>query len=121
MVELNIYLSTPMEIVILLFWLASMAFVLRLAFIVVVNTPRSRRNRRQFRLPRFHVSSPRARTTRPNTRNANPKEWAELLSLLHNDVATANRLIDCERHRHPDRSLEWAVGKAVWQLKRDRH
>jgi len=129
-----------MHILILSCWLALMLFLLRLAFIVVINTPRIPKTPRQwqFRLPALQTYAPRktssfrqiripsfqsrpARRTRPtNNRNVKTREWAELLSLLQNDAATANRLIDGERRRHPERSLEWAVEKVLWQLKRDR-
>ncbi|WP_214439609.1 hypothetical protein [Atlanticothrix silvestris] len=114
-----------------------MAALLGLAFIVVADTPKTRRNQWQFKFPEFQAYAPRTSTTRKyklrtpprrparaprytNNRNVSPREWAELLALLQNDVATANRLIDSERRRHPDRSPEWAVEKALWQLKRDR-
>jgi hypothetical protein len=55
------------------------------------------------------------------SRVRNSSQWKELLTLVQGDTATANRLIDGERRRNPDRTSEWCVDKAVWQLKRDRH
>jgi len=54
-------------------------------------------------------------------RKTNSQQWRELLKLVHGDVATANRLIDCELKRNPGRSLDWCIDKALWQLKPDRH
>lgn len=53
-------------------------------------------------------------------RNIHHPKWRKLLSLVHGDIATANRLIDGERRKNPDRSLDWCIDKVIWQLQRDR-
>jgi hypothetical protein len=46
--------------------------------------------------------------------------WHKLLTLVQGDTDAAERLIKYEQSRNPDRSIDWCVEKAVWQLERDR-
>ncbi|BAY78381.1 hypothetical protein NIES25_48550 [Nostoc linckia NIES-25] len=123
MVGLKIYLSILMQIVILLFWLALMCFLLWIAFLVVQTDQETRR--------RYHPQPTTRRQTKKNTplfQSKRPssdtasysQQWKELVTLVQGDTATADRLIDGERRRNPERSSEWCVDKVLWQLKRDR-
>lgn len=113
MLGLNIYLSIPMHIVILVIWLLLFSFVLWLAFLTIKahQQPQRRHHPTRKRQPRNHSTS----------RNVSPKKWQQLLTLVQGDVATASRLIDRERRRNPHRSMEWCIEKAIWDLERDRH
>ncbi|MCC5597961.1 hypothetical protein [Nostoc favosum] len=114
-----------MEIVILLFWLALMSFLLRIAFLVVQTHQETRRRYHPKRTATYRQSKKSThffQFKRPSTnRVSNSREWKELLILVQGDTATANRLIDGERRRNPGRSSDWYLDKAIWQLKRDRH
>jgi hypothetical protein len=104
-----------MQSLILSIWLLLMASVLALAYWVIKNTPQAKRPKRKSPSRRY------SRSPMTVNRNINPREWQELLVLLQGDTATANRLLDAEQRRHPDRSISWCLEKAVWQLKRDRN
>ncbi|HEY9846976.1 MAG TPA: hypothetical protein V6D03_12370, partial [Candidatus Caenarcaniphilales bacterium] len=52
---------------------------------------------------------------------ANSKLQKKLLRLLHNDRATASRLLSQVKLNHPERSINWAVEKVIYDLERDRH
>lgn len=52
---------------------------------------------------------------------ASPKLQKQLLRLLHNDRETANRLLAQIKLNHPNRSVSWAMEKAIYDLERDRH
>jgi hypothetical protein len=113
-----------MEFVILFFWLILMLFILRLAYLVLQSHQQTFRHyhvKNNF-LNRHKTQSKRSfRITPPSGgRKINSRQWRELLRLVHGDVATANRLIDCELKRNPGRSLDWCIDKALWQLQRDR-
>lgn len=51
---------------------------------------------------------------------ASPKLRKQLLTLLHNDRAAADRLVTQVKRNHPDRSINWAAEKAIYDLERDR-
>jgi len=51
---------------------------------------------------------------------ASPQLQRQLLKLLHNDRATASRLLAQIKRNHPDKSMNWAVEKAIYDLERDR-
>jgi hypothetical protein len=105
-----------MEFVILSFWLVLMLFILRLAYLVLQIHQKTSKHRYKTQIIRtFQIKRP------SNGRKINSQKWRELLRLVHGDVATANRLIDCELQRNPERSLDWCIDKALWQLQRDRH
>lgn len=113
-----------MELVIVSFWLMLMLFILRLAYLVLQTHQKTSRH---YHLKKTSISKHKHQNTgilqilRPSGgRNINPQQWQKLLKLVHGDVATANRLVDCERRRNPDRSLDWCIDKAIWQLQRDR-
>lgn len=70
----------------------------------------------------FQKSSP-ASTNRlgRSTASTNRSHPRQLLSLLHNDHQAAERLINQVQQKHPDRSIDWCVEKAIYDLQRDRH
>lgn len=113
-----------MEFVILSFWLILMLFILWLAYLVLQSHQQTSRNYhfKKISINRHKTKNTRtSQSTRPSSgRKHNSQQWRELLKLVHGDVATANRLIDCERKRNPERSLDWCIDKALWQLQRDR-
>jgi hypothetical protein len=51
---------------------------------------------------------------------ANPRLRKELLRLVGGDSKTANRLIAGLKKSHPDKSINWTVEKAIYDLERDR-
>lgn len=51
---------------------------------------------------------------------ASPKLRKRLMTLLHNDEATASRLIAQIKRNHPHQSTNWAAEKAIYDLERDR-
>ena len=44
----------------------------------------------------------------------------QLLTLLHGDTATAKRLLVRQQQRHPGKSDNWYLEKAIYDLERDR-
>jgi hypothetical protein len=60
-------------------------------------------------------------TTKQGSFNqANPRLQKRLMTLLHNDQAAANRLINNIKLNHPHQSTNWAIEKAIYDLERDR-
>lgn len=60
-------------------------------------------------------------TTKQGSLNqASPRLQKRLMTLLHNDQAAANRLINNIQFNHPDQSINWAIEKAIYDLERDR-
>lgn len=51
---------------------------------------------------------------------ANPRLRQELLRLVGGDRQTANRLVNGIKQTHPEKSINWAVEKAIYDLERDR-
>lgn len=51
---------------------------------------------------------------------ANRKLQKQLLRLLHDDQATANRLLSQVKIKNPNRSIDWCVEKVIYDLERDR-
>ena len=51
---------------------------------------------------------------------ANPKLRKKLLILLHNDRTTANRLVAHTKQTNPQKSVDWAMEKVIYDLERDR-
>lgn len=64
-------------------------------------------------------SSDRSHTT-TQIDKASPKLRKQLLTLLHNDKATANRLVAQIKRNNPSQSINWAAEKAIYDLERDR-
>jgi hypothetical protein len=113
-----------MEFVILFFWLILMLFILRLAYLVLQSYQQTFRH---YHVKKTSINRHKSKNKRifqnmrpSGGRKINSRQWRELLRLVHGDVATANRLIDCELKRNPGRSLDWCLDKALWQLQRDR-
>ncbi len=52
---------------------------------------------------------------------ASPQLQKKLLRLLHNDQATASRLLAQVKRSNPHQSINWAAEKAIYDLERDRH
>lgn len=51
---------------------------------------------------------------------ASPKLRKQLLTLLHNDKETADRLVAQIKRNNPNQSTNWAAEKAIYDLERDR-
>ncbi|MEO1374907.1 MAG: hypothetical protein AAFW70_11405 [Cyanobacteria bacterium J06635_10] len=51
---------------------------------------------------------------------ANPRLRQELLRLVGGDRQTANRLVAGIKQSHPDKSINWALEKVIYDLERDR-
>lgn len=51
---------------------------------------------------------------------ASRKLQKQLLRLLHDDQATANRLLSQVKIKNPNRSVDWCVEKVIYDLERDR-
>ncbi|MBE9050547.1 hypothetical protein IQ243_09005 [Nostocales cyanobacterium LEGE 11386] len=104
-----------MHPVILIFWVLLMLW---LAFLVLQGNKIQGRYHTT-RKKSIHQHKPRQRhkyqDNIPKTGN-----WHKLLTLVHGDAAAAERLVKYEQNRNPDRSVDWCVEKALWQLKRDR-
>ncbi|GAP97743.1 hypothetical protein NIES2104_42900 [Leptolyngbya sp. NIES-2104] len=45
----------------------------------------------------------------------------QLLLLMHQDRAAAERLVDQMQRKHPERSRQWCIEKVKYDLQRDRH
>lgn len=117
MVELKIYRILTMGIIILLLWLSLMLFALYLAVQVVQASKKTQSRYQANRRKSVYKSPPKSPSQYkiPRTR-----QWQELLTLVHGDVATAERLVESEQRRNPSRNVDWCVEKALWQLQRDR-
>lgn len=59
-------------------------------------------------------------TTTTQIDQASPKLRKQLLTLLHNDKETANRLVAQIKRNNPNQSINWAAEKAIYDLERDR-
>ncbi|MGF1673557.1 MAG: hypothetical protein ACFCUV_07715 [Rivularia sp. (in: cyanobacteria)] len=51
---------------------------------------------------------------------ANPQLRKQLLRLVGGDFRTANRLVAGIKQNHPEKSINWTVEKAIYDLERDR-
>lgn len=51
---------------------------------------------------------------------ASRKLQKQVLRLLHDDQATANRLLSQVKIKNPNRSIDWCVEKVIYDLERDR-
>ncbi len=51
---------------------------------------------------------------------ANRKLQKKLLTLVHNERDTANRLLSQAQIRNPNRTIDWCVEKVIYDLERDR-
>jgi hypothetical protein len=89
-------------IIIAALWLSALALCLELLFPKFFKRRRRRRPRRQS--PQYSPS---------------PLE-ARLVHLVSGDRATANRLISFARQQYPNRSHQWWLEKAIYDLERDR-
>ncbi len=69
---------------------------------------------RPFQLPSV------GRDNSPRSDQASPQLQRKLLKLLHNDRATASRLLAQIQLNHPHKPVNWAVEKAIYDLERDR-
>ena len=60
------------------------------------------------------------RNTTAQIDQASPKLRKQLLTLLHNDKQTADRLVAQIKRNNPNQSTNWAAEKAIYDLERDR-
>jgi hypothetical protein len=47
------------------------------------------------------------------------RQWNKLLKKVNSDTATAERLINHLKQKHPGRSDQWYIEKAIFDLQRD--
>lgn len=71
-----------------------------------------------------YLATKKANTAKSNTNSeidkASPKLQKKLLILLHNDHTTANRLVAYTQQTNPQKSVNWAMEKVIYDLERDR-
>lgn len=71
-----------------------------------------------------YLATKKANTAKSNTNSeidkASPKLQKKLLILLHNDRTTANRLVAYTTQTNPQKSVNWAMEKVIYDLERDR-
>ncbi|MBW4665137.1 MAG: hypothetical protein KME01_13205 [Chroococcus sp. CMT-3BRIN-NPC107] len=71
-----------------------------------------------------YLATKKANTAKSNTNSeidkASPKLQKKLLILLHNDRTTANRLVAYTKQTNPQKSVNWAMEKVIYDLERDR-
>ena len=51
---------------------------------------------------------------------ASRKLQRKLLTLLHEDKPTANRLLEQAKRKNPNRAIDWYVDQVIYDLERDR-
>ena len=56
-----------------------------------------------------------------NVDQINHKVRAKLLTLLHSDKETANRLLTQVKLKYPNKTADWYAQKVIYDLVRDRH
>ncbi len=61
-----------------------------------------------------------AKSSHTQIDEASPKLQKKLLTLLHNDSETANRLLAYTKQTNPHQSVNWAMEKVIYDLERDR-
>lgn len=117
MVELNIYLSIPMYILI------SLVINLLIAYYCIVALIAAwQQVRRQWQiLVSSFTSQPQGRTSQ-SYRNDPRNRYlqTDLLTLVKGDVATAKRLLAQQRRKQPGQSDNWYLEKVIYDLERDR-
>ncbi|PSB34570.1 hypothetical protein [Chlorogloea sp. CCALA 695] len=71
-----------------------------------------------------YLATTKANTAKSNTDSpidqASSKLQKKLLILLHNDRTTANRLLAHTKQSNPQKSVNWAMEKVIYDLERDR-
>jgi hypothetical protein len=67
------------------------------------------------RLPRQRDRFPRLKTPMNRSRS-----YKALLKLVNGDRRTAERLLTHLQERYPEKSEQWCIEKAIWDLRRDR-
>jgi hypothetical protein len=117
MVELNIYLSIPMEIIFSLLVNLLIIYYCIVAFIQLFKYVHCEwqafisklTNRPQGRVSHSYRKDPQNRYLQN-----------DLLILLKGDVATAKRLLAQQQRKNPGRSDNWYLEKVIYDLERDR-
>jgi hypothetical protein len=123
MVELNIYLSTPMEYLALLDLFVRLYYVFAGVYLLryLIQTLQELYCWLQGFAARID-SRPRGKVSRSyRTDPRNRHLQADLLTLLKGDVGTAKRLLSQQRRLNPGKSDNWYLEKVIWDLERDRH
>lgn len=116
MVELNIYLSIPMYILISLLLKLFIAYYSLIALIAAFQEVR-----RQWQILVSKFSQPGGKVS--NSYRNDPRNrylQADLLTLLNGDVAAAKRLLVQQRRNNPGQSDNWYLEKVIYGLERDR-
>ena len=71
-----------------------------------------------------YLATKKAKVAKSNTDSpidqASSKLQKKLLILLHNDRITANRLLVHTKQSNPQKSVNWAMEKVIYDLERDR-
>lgn len=117
MVELNIYLSIPMYIVISLVINLLIAYYCLIALIAALQQVR-----RQWQIVVSKFSQQPQGKVSHSYRNDPRNRYlqADLLTLLNGDVAAAKRLLVQQRRNNPGQSDNWYLEKVIYGLERDR-
>lgn len=68
----------------------------------------------------LNFTSPKSQKNAILIDQASPQLRQKLVKLLHNDRDTANRLVARVKLNNPNRSINWYVEKAIYDLERDR-
>ncbi|MGB3652738.1 MAG: hypothetical protein WBA41_16200 [Rivularia sp. (in: cyanobacteria)] len=66
------------------------------------------------------ISSPKGDRQSNSIEQANPRLRKQLLLLVGGDRNTANRLVAGIKKSHPEKSINWTLEKAIYDLERDR-
>lgn len=112
-----------MSNLILLLWLGLMAGALYIAFSVIAKVYKLDHKQRS---KRFFKQAKNNKTQQRITRSSynNPflaGAWHQLLTRVNFDVATAERLINHLKRKHPGKTDRWYIEKAINDLDRDRN
>lgn len=119
MVELNIYLQSPMDSVInFLFVILQWAIVALVLVVLLIQIW----DCLQLFFPQLTTYLPKRRhSVSYLTDHRNRQLQKQLLDLLNGDVAAAKRLLRQQRQLHQGKSDNWYLEKVIWDLERDRN
>lgn len=117
MVELNIYLSIPMQILI---QLLLNLLIIYYCIVALINVFQYVRCEWKIFISKF-TRRPRGRVSHSyRTDPRNRYLQSDLLILVKGDVPTAKRLLAQQRRKHPGKSDNWYLEKVIHDLERDR-
>ncbi|BAY94784.1 hypothetical protein [Tolypothrix sp. PCC 7601] len=117
MVELNIYLSIPMEII---FSLLLNLLIIYYCIVAFIELTKYVYCEWQAFISKF-AKQPQGRMSHSyRTDPRNRYLQGDLLILVKGDVATAKRLLAQQRRKNPGKSDNWYLEKVIYDLERDR-